>query len=901
MESFLTFNVIPQLPESLEHLRELAYNMWWSWEPTARRLFRELDVELWERSNHNPVRVLQLCHQSRLIEIGNDERYLTELKKVYRTFRDYLDRSDTYAAAHDDAAIAYFSAEYGLHESFPNYSGGLGILSGDHCKSASDLGLNFRAVGLLYRDGYFKQQINKEGWQEAVQLNQIVNHLPLREVKIEEKPLRISIELPGRLVIARVWELALGRIKIYLLDTMVPQNSGADQLITSSLYGGNQELRMQQEMVLGIGGIRALKAIGFSPRVCHMNEGHSAFLSLERVRDLVQGEQGIDFDAALQVVAASNVFTTHTPVPAGNEVFSEELMKAYFVDYPATVGLTWEQFMRLGQMSIDPKALFSMTILALRTSRFANAVSQLHGEVSRRLWQGVWKDVPTAEVPITSITNGVHAKTWAAGEFHELYEKYLGKDWEDRQSDPEFWRGVIDIPDEVLWQLHQTLKQRSIDFMRERIRRQRVRNGESPDEVRHVNRILNTDVLTIGFARRFATYKRGALLFSDPERLLRIITNREHPVQFVFAGKAHPADEEGKKIIQEVYQYSRDPQFEGRIIFVEDYDINIGRRLYQGCDVWLNNPLRPYEASGTSGMKLPLNGGINLSVLDGWWLESFNGKNGWAIGAEIIGGSNEYQNEVDIQSLFSVLENQIVPLYYAKPDGRLPLAWIQSMRESMRTIVPMFNTHRMVKEYHRFLYEPAAVAHAAMEKNSFQNARELSRWKRAMFLLWPQVEILQDQVDFSQNSTSDANCGVAPVLASSSINYTLSPCVPESSGTSSTEANFERSLVAPAEQRDAFFVGEEVMIKAVIKLGAIKPEHIRVQAYFGPFEKNVITTPQILDIKNVIPLPNAGEGIYEYSGKIPAAESGSYGLRLRIIPTHPYLLQPHEMRLIKWA
>ena len=852
MESLLTFNVIPQLPASLEHLRELAYNMWWSWEPTARRLFRELDIELWERSNHNPVRALQLCHQSRLIEIGNDERYLTELKKVYRTFRDYLDRSNTYSSLHSHEAIAYFSAEYGLHESFPNYSGGLGILSGDHCKSASDLGLNFRAVGLLYRDGYFKQQINKEGWQEAVQLNQIVNHLPLREVKIEDRPLRISIELPGRLVIARVWELALGRIKIYLLDTMVPENSGADQLITASLYGGNQELRMQQEMVLGIGGIRALKAIGFSPRVCHMNEGHSAFLSLERVRDLVQGEQGIDFDAALQVVAASNVFTTHTPVPAGNEIFSEELMKAYFENYPSKVGLTWEQFMRLGQMSIDPKALFSMTILALRTSRFANAVSQLHGEVSRRLWQGVWKDVPAEEVPITSITNGVHAKTWAAGEFHELYEKYLGKDWEDRQSDPEFWRGVIDIPDEVLWQLHQTLKQRSIDFMRERIRRQRVRNGEPPDEVRHVNRILNTDVLTIGFARRFATYKRGALLFSDPERLRRIITNREHPVQFVFAGKAHPADEEGKEIIQQVYQYSRDPQFEGRIIFVEDYDINIGRRLYQGCDVWLNNPLRPYEASGTSGMKLPLNGGINLSVLDGWWLESFNGKNGWAIGAEIMGGSNDYQNEVDIQSLFSVLENQIVPLYYAKPDGRLPLAWIQSMRESMRTIVPMFNTHRMVKEYDRFLYEPAGLAHEAMEKNSFQNARELSHWKREMFLLWPQVQIHQHQIE-------------------------------------------------SGEQRDAFFVGEEVTVKAIVQLGPIKPEHVRVQAYFGPFEKNVITAPQILDIKNLKPLPEAGEGVYEYSGKIPAAESGSYGLRLRIIPTHPYLLQSHELCLITWA
>lgn len=851
MEPFLTFNVIPQLPKSLEPLRELAYNMWWSWEPTARRLFRDLDVELWEQTNHNPVRVLQLCHQSRLREIENDERYLTQLQKVYQNFCHYLDRTDTYGSVHAQEKIAYFSAEYGLHESFPNYSGGLGILSADHCKSASDLGLNFRAVGLLYRNGYFKQQINKDGWQEAVELNQVVNHLPLSEVRVEEKPLRISIEFPGRLVQVRVWELALGRIKIYLLDTMLAENSSADQLITSSLYGGNQELRIQQEIVLGIGGMRALKAIGFSPDVCHMNEGHSAFLSLERIRDLVEKE-GIDFDTALEVVAASNVFTTHTPVPAGNEVFSEELIKAYFESYPGSVGLPWEQFMRFGQTSIDPKALFSMTILALRTSRFSNAVSQLHGEVSRRLWQGVWKDVPVEEIPITSITNGIHAKTWAAGEFHDLYERYLGKDWEDRQSDPEFWRGVIDIPDDVLWQLHQTLKQRSIEFMRDRIRRQRIRNGETPDEVRHVNRLLNNDVLTIGFARRFATYKRGSLLFSDPERLRRIVTNREHPVQFIFAGKAHPADEEGKKIIQEVYRYSRDPQFEGRIVFIEDYDINIGRRLYQGCDVWLNNPLRPYEASGTSGMKLPLNGGINLSVLDGWWLESFNGKNGWAIGADIAGGSNEYQNEVDIQSLFSVLENQIVPLYYAKPDGRLPLAWIQSMRESMRTIVPLFNTHRMVKEYDRFLYEPAATAHIVMEKDHFKNARELSQWKKEMLLLWPQVEV-------------------------------------------------KKYELAPSEQRDGFFVGEEVAVKATVQLGAIKPEHVRVQVYFGSYEKNVIVTPQIQDLKNFMPLLDAGEGVYEYSGKISLAESGSYGLRLRIIPTHTYLLQPHELRLITWG
>ena len=446
-----------------------------------------------------------------------------------------------------------------------------------------------------------------------------------------------------------------------------------------------------------------------------MNEGHAAFLSLERIRELVR-TQGLDFNTAQQTVAASNVFTTHTPVPAGNDAFDEQLMKTYFGSYPKEMGITWSQFMELGQMTVDPEPVFSMTILALRTSRFANGVSKLHGEVSQGLWQGVWKDVPVNEIPITSITNGVHVKSWAAGEFHDLYAKYIGADWEDHMDDPDFWRGVIDIPDEVLWNLHQTLKQRTIEFFRERVKKQRLRNGESPEEVRHVNRILNSDVLTVGFARRFATYKRGALLFSDPERLLKLVTNPERPIQFVFAGKAHPADDGGKKIIQQVYEFSRDPRFENRIVFVENYDINVGRRLYHGCDLWLNNPLRPLEASGTSGMKLPPNGGLNLSVLDGWWPESYNGKNGWAIGADlandpIVHPSDALQNEVDITSLFNVIENQIVPLYYAKPDGRLPLAWIQLMRESIRTVVPVFNTHRMVSEYSRRLYEPAAAAH----------------------------------------------------------------------------------------------------------------------------------------------------------------------------------------------
>lgn len=850
MNSLVTFNVIPQLPPSLEPLRELAYNMWWSWEPTARRLFRELDVPLWEETNHNPVRVLQLCRQARLIELSQDDQYLEELKKVISAFHNYLSRKDTYASTRQNASIAYFSAEYGLHESFPNYSGGLGILSGDHCKSASDLGLDFTAVGLLYRDGYFKQQINSHGWQEAKELNQVFHHLPITEVKIHDEPLKITVELPGRIVTARVWQVALGRIKIYLLDTTIPENTPADQHISATLYGGDHELRIQQEIVLGVGGIRLLKALGIQPKVFHMNEGHSAFLSLERMRDLVRNkENGLDFSAAFQAVAASNIFTTHTPVPAGNDAFTEELLKTYFGNYPEEVGISWHQFMHLGQMGTDPKALFNMTVLALKTSRFANGVSKLHGEVSRGLWQELWKDIPTAEVPITSITNGVHAKTWAAGEFHALYEKYLGKDWEDRQSDPEFWRGVIDIPDDVLWDLHQVLKKRTIEFMRERIRVQRTRNGEGADAIGEVNNLLNSDVLTIGFARRFATYKRGALLFSDPERLQRLVTNKEHPVQFIFAGKAHPADEEGKKIIQEVYQYSRDPRFENRIIFVEDYDINVGRRLYQGCDLWLNNPLRPYEASGTSGMKLPLNGGINMSVLDGWWLEGYNGKNGWAIGSDILHGTEEEQNEADVISLLGVLENQIVPLYYAKPDGRLPLAWIQSMRESMRTVVPLFNTHRMVQEYNSSFYEPAAKGHEFMERDYFRAAHELSHWKNQMISLWPQVKV---------------------------VNY---------------------EITHPEHHND-FFVGEEVTITASVHLGAIKPEHVHVQAYFGPLEQNAIIHPHV---QEMIVGEVLSEGVFRYTGTIPAAESGAYGLNVRVVPTHPYLLQPHELKLISWA
>ena len=637
MQPILTYNVIPKLPERLEPLREIVFNLWWTWEPAARKLFRHLDTDLWTRTNHNPLRMLQLSRQARLEEVAGDKGFIRDLDAVHAKFKAYLARKDTYGKTRPQSAIksnpvAYFSAEFGFHESVPNYSGGLGILSGDHCKSASDLDLNFCAVTLLYRHGYFKQQINKEGWQESVSLDQNFHHLPIKEVRKDDKPLQISVEMLGRNVFAKVWELAIGRIKLYLLDTDVTDNAHEDRLITAQLYGGDLEMRIRQEIVLGIGGVRALDAMGITPSVHHMNEGHSAFLSLELIRRKM-GESKLDFNSALQVVAAGNVFTTHTPVPAGNDAFPREMMTRYFGNYPQQVGITFERFFGFGQTTVDRVDTFSMTILALRTSRHANGVSALHGEVSRGLWKDVWAGVPKDEVPITSITNGIHTKTWTAPKFTALYEKYLGADWEEHLTEPDFWRGVIDIPDDVLWQTHQGLKRRLIEFVRMRLKSRRERIGESPADIRNVNQLLDPEILTIGFARRFATYKRGNLLFSQPERLHKMVSNSQHPVQFVFAGKAHPKDDGGKRFIQDVYKNTCLPEFANRVVFVEDYDTNVARRLTQGVDLWLNTPLRPLEASGTSGMKLPPNGGLNLSVLDGWWCESFNGKNGWAIGA----------------------------------------------------------------------------------------------------------------------------------------------------------------------------------------------------------------------------------------------------------------------------
>jgi starch phosphorylase len=858
-----TFNIVPKLPPALEPLREIVYNLWWSWEPAARRLFRELDVDLWDKTNHNPLRMLQLSRQARLEEVAKDESFIRELTRIHGQFRDYLGRQDTYGRRQAQAApagsparrredlIAYFSAEFGFHESVPNYSGGLGILSGDHCKSASDLDLNFCAVGLLYRHGYFKQQINRDGWQDAVQLNQNFYNLPVSEIRLngpDSEPLTIAVELPGRQVFAKVWKLAVGRINLYLLDTDIASNSNEDRAITAQLYGGDLEMRIRQEIVLGMGGPRALAALGLKPAVFHMNEGHAAFLGLERVRHIVRAHK-LDFRSALQIVAAGGIFTTHTPVPAGNDAFTRDLIARYFGDYPKQVGIDFDYFFSLGQTSTDASDTFSMTILALRTSRHANGVSKLHGQVSKGLWKDVWLGVPEDEVPITSITNGIHTKTWAAPEFMDLYSRYLGSDWEENLTNVDYWLRVNRIPDDVLWDTHQKLKARLIVFARERVRAQRERLGESPAQLRAVNNILNPEILTIGFARRFATYKRGSLLFSQSDRLLKLINNPERPVQFVFAGKAHPKDDGGKKVIQEVYKHTREPQFANRVVFIEDYDAYIGRRLYQGVDLWLNNPLRPLEASGTSGMKLPPSGGLNLSVLDGWWCEGYNGKNGWAIGAEILDGTVDFQNEVDVESLFQILETQVIPLYYAKPDGRLPIAWLRLMRESILSVTPVYNTHRMVKEYSERLYEPAANAYHALNADSGKKATELSQWKNKIRHDWPQIRIYNAQMEHPDR------------------------------------VNIQ--------------VGDLIEVSARVYLGGIDPGEVRVQAYFGESHENMIVEPRIVDLALAEKIDTSGN--YLFRGTIPSNESGVYGFSVRVVPTHPNLTQEHELRLISWA
>jgi glycogen phosphorylase len=854
-----TFTVLPHLPGRLQGLHRLAYNLWWCWNHEAVSLFRRIDDQLFEKLENSPVKLLAQVGQERLDQLLRDEGFLAHMDRVLQSLDAYLHArtwfQETYGhtaptpeALMERSRVAYFSAEFGIHESVPVYSGGLGLLAGDHMKSASDLGLPIVGVGLMYREGYFRQYLNVDGWQQERYPENDFYNLPLiLETKPDGAPLLISVPMPDRDVWARIWRVQVGRVPLYLLDTNIPKNSNEDRPITSRLYGGDHDMRIRQEMVLGIGGIRALRALGKKPSVCHMNEGHSAFCGLERIRSFME-ENSLDFASAREAVIAGTVFTTHTPVPAGNDIFPPQLMQHYFAGYLAALKLDWNEFLGLGRQNPrDQNEQYCMTVLAIRLSNSSNGVSKLHGSVSRKMWKAIWPDLPEAEIPITSITNGVHTQSWLAPEMSQLYDRYLGIQWDSRPTDHSIWRRVDNIPNAELWRTHERRRERLVVFARRRLREQLLRRGAPPAEIARSEEVLDPEVLTIGFARRFATYKRGTLIFRNIERLAAIANDKDRPVQFIFAGKAHPRDHGGKELIAEIIHVCRRAEFRRRMVFLEDYDVNVARYLVQGVDVWLNNPRRPLEASGTSGMKVCVNGGINMSILDGWWVEGFAGDNGWAIGAGEEYTDLTYQDDVESRAIYDLLEQEIVPLYYTRSNDGLPRGWIKVMKRAMGTVCPVFNTNRMVQEYMEKCYAPSADRFERLTQEKLKRAAALADWRRRLAREWSQVKV--EQVD--------------------------------------------------ASGADPMHVGNQLEVNARISLGNLKPDDVEVQLFHGLVDNaGDIPHPAALAMSH----NGAAQGnALSFKGTIPCRASGNYGYAVRVLPKNPDLANSFEPGLICWG
>jgi len=741
-----TIEVQPVLPSRLARLAELANDLLYSWDRQVRGLFFRLDRELWDRCGHNPKVFLRRVAQKRLDEAAEDRVYMEEYNRVlsvYDTYHHEPMRSDIGTMLDPDRdQVAYFCAEFGFHESVQLYSGGLGILAGDHCKAASDLGIPFVAVGLLYRQGYFTQTIDGLGNQVAHHAPTQFSDLPMNPaVDAQGREIHVNIELADREVILRVWKIKAGHIRLYLLDSDLPENSEADRRITYQLYGGDIHNRIQQWIVLGIGGVRALRAIGLKPTVWHINEGHAAFLVLERVRELVA--QGLGFDAALEAAAANTVFTTHTPVPAGHDVFDHAMMESYFGTFARELKVDMEQFLAVGS-SPDSQGGYNLTALALRGSRFRNGVSRIHGDVAARMSAYVWPQVPAEENPLGYITNGVHVPTFLAREWTNLFDMRYGGGWRNELLNPDYWRQIDTIPDHSYWSLRQSLKSEMLAEVRQRVVLQHRRNGYSESLIERLTANLaptDTDLLTIGFARRFATYKRANLLFSDPQRLARILNDPKHPCLLVFAGKAHPHDLPAQNLIKMIHEYSRLPEFEGRLILVEGYDMALARKLVTGVDVWLNTPEYPLEASGTSGEKAAINGVINLSVLDGWWGEGYNGENGWAITPHGPDFERGYRDREESSELLDILEKQVLPLYYERNGHGYSEGWVKKSKASMKSTLPQFNAQRMVMDYVRRYYTPARQLNLVMSGNDYARAREVAAWRSKLDASWPRVRL----------------------------------------------------------------------------------------------------------------------------------------------------------------
>lgn len=847
-----SFVVTPSLPDNLKDLATISENMWWCWNSDAVELFRRLDRDVWEESYHSPKAMLGLVKQGRLEELADDTSFISHMKLVKAELDKYMSMPtwfDKTFPEYKDKKIAYFSTEFAIHESLPIYSGGLGVLSGDHLKSASDMGLPLVGIGLLYRNGYFKQHLSIDGWQiEEYKVNHFYS-MPMQLLTDEQgNTLFIEISLPrSPKVFARIWKVQVGRVALYLLDTDCEKNSPEDRTITGELYGGDKEMRIKQEKLLGVGGMKVLELLNIDPSVIHINEGHSAFLLLEKMRMLMKNK-GLSFEQAQKVVKSNCVFTTHTPVPAGNEVFSSQLVSTYFENLYKELGLSKEQFLALGR---DLKAEnfdkdFSMTILALKACGKANGVSRLHATVSREMWQNVWPELPRKEIPITHITNGIHTNTWISYEFAGLFQRYIGEDWIDEPSDQTLWQRIADIPDAELWRSHERRKERLVSFARSRLKAQLERRGLSKHMISYADEVLDPEALTIGFARRFATYKRGNLIFRNLDRIKKILTNKEKPVQIIIAGKAHPKDDKGKEIIKSIVALTSDPDLKYKVVFLEDYDMNVAHYLVQGVDIWLNNPLRPQEASGTSGMKAAVNGAINFSVLDGWWCEGYNGENGWVVGSTDTYNDLEYQNEMESRSIYELLEKEIVPLFYDRGQDDLPRGWITKMKACMQTVGPMFNTNRMIEDYTRKFYVPSMELTEKMKANDYELAKKKTEWQSNIERNWSKVSII------------------------------------------SADDNVNNKSIR---------VGSPMKIRARVNLAGIVPEDVFVQVYAGYLNtKNVLSNEIFVNMKMV---SKEQDGTYIYESEAPTKIVGHCGYTIRVVPQYMDKVE-YIPGIIKW-
>ncbi|KXS56300.1 MAG: alpha-glucan phosphorylase [Candidatus Adiutrix intracellularis] len=846
MKAKQEFKVVPKFPEKLDPLKKMSYNVLFSWQSGIRDLFKRMEPRLWEESGHNPVAFMGQINQKRLDFLGQDLGFMSQLEEEAHHFEKYM---NTPKIGEPETCVAYFSAEFGLTTCVPIYSGGLGILAGDHLKSASDLSIPLIGMGLLYQEGYFSQYLNNDGWQmERYPANDFDNMPITRVTGADGKQIKIWVKFKGQPVAVAVWCVQVGRIPLYLLDTDLDENIPEFRGTTAQLYGGDKEMRIRQEIVLGIGGIRALKAIGLTPSVIHMNEGHSAFSALERI-NLLRKDYNLSFDAAREIVQASTIFTTHTPVPAGNDTFDIEMARAYFEEYAKELGLNWRVLLGYGRINPrDESEPFGVTPLSLRLSAHANGVSRLHGRVSRQMWSSIWPKNPVEDTPIDYVTNGVHVSSWASREIAHLYDRHLGAEWNEDNDPIHVWQQVQQIPLSELWRAHENCRSRLVAYTRRALFHQLKSQGAPNESLHKSMEVLSPDILTIGFARRFATYKRATLLFHDPDRLEKIINNPTRPVQIIIAGKAHPQDNEGKAFIKDIIHLTRERRFQNRIAFLENYNMRIASLLVSGCDVWLNNPRRPLEACGTSGMKALANGVLNLSILDGWWNEGYGPDYGWAIGQGEEDTNHKLQDETESMDLYNLLEKQVAPLFYQRNADGLPQVWCDMMRASIRDLMPKFSSHRMVLEYFNRFYEPSSKRFQNLVKDNFQAAIVQAEWCNKLMTAWNEIKIIE--------STSNAD-------------------------------------------HSTLKIEDDLEFSARIQLGSLSPDDVTVEAYYGHLDhKGEFTDRSTLALA---PTEDLGGDLHIFKNIIACHSTGKFGYTIRVTPSQERLANPFVLGLIHWA